>query len=208
MDGHVFKHPEMRFQIEFPSGFRVENTRRAVLAGSDDSAFQLSASRVSGEVSPSAHASGVFRRGGLTVGRGRSLDIGGFAAFVAPFQAQSPNSVVAGEAAFIRDGQTMFELFAYTSADRYQQRRGTLLEILSSFSRLKDPRDLRVEPQRIRLYRVARATSAKQALRDSGVVADQLDELLLMNHLLLEDRVTAGTLLKTVTRPAVPIATQ
>jgi len=29
-----------------------------------------------------------------------------------------------------------------------------------------------------------------------------------MNHLLLEDRVTAGTLLKTVTKPAVPIATQ
>jgi len=58
------------------------------------------------------------------------------------------------------------------------------------------------------LYRVARATSAKQALRDSGVVPDQLEELALMNHLLLEDRVTAGTLLKTVTKPAVPIATQ
>jgi len=101
---------------------------------------------------------------------------------------------VEGEAAFIRDGQTMYELFAYTSADRYQQRRGTLLDILSSFARLKDPRDLRVEPQRIRL-------------RDSGVVPDQLDELALMNHLLLEDRITAGTLLKTVTRPAVPIAT-
>lgn len=204
MDGNVFKHPEMRFQIEFPSGFRVENTRRAVLAGSGDSAFQLTASRVSGEVSPSTHASRVFERGGLLVGRGRALNIGGFAAFVAPFQAQS----VWGEAAFIRDGQTMFELFAYTSADRYQQRRGTLLEILSSFSRLKDPHDLRVEPQRIRLFRVPRATSAKQALRDSGVVPDQLDELALMNHLLLEDRITAGTLLKTVTRRAAPIATQ
>jgi len=82
-----------------------------------------------------------------------------------------------------------------------------LLEILSSSSRLNDPRALGVEPQRIRLYRVAWATSAKQALRDSGVVCDQLDDLALMNHLLLDDRITAGTVLKTATGPAVPVAT-
>jgi predicted Zn-dependent protease len=208
MDGNVFKHPDMRIQVEFPTGFQVENTRRAVYAGSGDSAFQLTLSRVSGEVSPSAHGSQLFQRAGLEVGRGQSLTIGGFAAFVAPFRARSANFSIEGEAAFIRDGQTMFELFAYTSADRYPQKRGTLLDILSSFSRLRDPRALDAEPQRIRVYRVPRATSAKQALRASGVVADQLEQLALMNHLLLEDRVAAGTLLKTVTRPAVPIATQ
>ena len=208
MDGNVFKHPDMRFQIEFPSGFRVENTRRAVYAGSGDSAFQLSLSRVSGEVSPSAHASRLFERTGLMVGGGRSLTIGGFAAFVAPFRARSGDSFLEGEAAFIRDGQTIFELFAYTSADRYPQMRGTLLEIVTSFSRLRDPRALGVEPQRIRLYRVPRATSAQQALRDSGVVPHQLDELALVNHLRLDDRVGAGTLLKTVTRPWLPVATQ
>jgi predicted Zn-dependent protease len=201
MDGRVFKHPEMRFQIEFPPGFRVENTRRAIYAGSNDSAFQLTASRVSGAVSPSLHASRVFQRGGLEVGGGRSLTIGGFSAFVAPFRAGSAASPLGGEAAFIRDGETMYELFAYTSADAYRQRRGTLLDILSSFSRLRDPRALGAQPQRIRLYRVARDASAKQALRDSGVVPDQLDELALVNHLHLEARVPAGTLLKTVTGP-------
>jgi predicted Zn-dependent protease len=208
MDGNVFKHPEMRFQIEFPPGFRVENTRRAVYAGSGDSAFQLMASRVSGEVSPSTHAFRVFQRGGLEVGPGRSLTIGGFAAFVAPFRAGSASSPLGGEAAFIRDGETIYELFAYTSAGAYRQRRGALLDILSSFSRLRDPRALGAQPQRIRLYRVLRETSAKKALLDSGVVPDQLDEIALMNHLLLETRVGAGTLLKTVTKPAIPVATQ
>jgi len=60
------------------------------------------------------------------------------------------------------------------------------------------------EAQEIQMGRQA----SQQALRDSGVVADQLDQMALVNHLLLEDRVTAGTLLKTVTKPAVPIATQ
>jgi predicted Zn-dependent protease len=208
VDGNVFKHPDMRFQIEFPPEFRVENTRRAVYAGNDDAAFQLTLSRVSGGVSPAAHGSELFQRAGFEVGRGQSLTIGGFAAFVAPFRTPSANASIVGEAAFIRDGPTMFELFAYTSGDRYQRMRETLVGILSSFSRLRDARALEAQPQRIELYRVARATSAKQALSDSGVVSDQLEQLALLNHLRLEDRVAVGMLLKTVTKPAVPIATE
>lgn len=102
----------------------------------------------------------------------------------------------------------MYELLAYAPADIYPQRRRTLLGILASFSRLRDPRALAVQPQRIQLIRVPRATSARQALRDSGVVPEQLGEIALINHLQLDDRVEAGTLLKTVSRPPLPSATQ
>jgi predicted Zn-dependent protease len=208
MDGNRFLHPEMRFQIEFPQGFRVENTRRAVYASNDDAALQLTASRNSGGASPEAHAARVLQGAGLQVGSGRALTIGGFSAFVAPFRVQSANALLQGEAAFIRDGETMYELFVYAPADRYAQRRRALLDSVSSFSRLRDPRALEVQPQTIRLYRVPRATSAQQALLDSGVVPAQLDAIAVMNHLLLTDRVEAGTLLKTVTRPSFPVATE
>jgi predicted Zn-dependent protease len=208
MNGNTFMHPGMRFQIEFPPQFQVENTRRAVYASNGEAALQMTASRNAGGASPSAHASRVFQGSGLEVGGGRALTIGGFSAFVAPFRAQSGGTLLQGEAAFIRDGQTMYELFVYAPADRYAQWRRTLLDTVSSFSRLRDPRALEVQPQRIRVYRVARATSAREALLASGVVPDQLEEIALMNHLLLTDRVESGTLLKTVTRPSFPVATE
>ncbi len=208
MNGNTFMHPGMRFQIEFPPQFQVENTRRAVYASNGEAALQMTASRNAGGASPSAHASRVLQGSGLEVGGGRALTIGGFSAFVAPFRAQSGGTLLQGEAAFIRDGQTMFELFVYAPADRYAQWRRALLDTVSSFSRLRDPRALEIQPQRIRLYRVPRGTNAKQALLDSGVVADQLDAVALMNHLLLTDRVEAGSLLKTVTRPSFPVATE
>jgi predicted Zn-dependent protease len=203
MDGNVFKHPDLRFQIEFPEGWRVTNTRQRVLAGSSDAAFEMTASRGAANADPAAHAARVFQSAGLQAGRGQSLRIGGFPAFVVPFRQQSQAGQVTmldGDAAFLRDGEMMYQIFAYTSPDRYGRMRNVFREIFGSFSRLTDPEDLNVQPQRIVLYRVPRETSARQALLDSGVVAGQLEEMAIVNHLRLDDRVGAGTLLKSVSR--------
>ncbi|MGH9335736.1 MAG: M48 family metalloprotease, partial [Vicinamibacteria bacterium] len=182
MDGNVFKHPELRFRIAFPSGWQVQNTRQSVFAGSNDGGFQMTASRVEGNVSPSAHASRLFQRAGLQAGAGRSLSLEGFQAFVVPFRQANQSGVLDGEAAFIRDGRTMYELFAYTSPDRYRRMRNIFLEIFGSFSRLTDPRDLNVQAQRIVISRVPRAMSARRALVEAGVVPEQLEAIALVNH--------------------------
>ncbi len=199
MDGNVFKHPDLRFEISFPEGWRVENTRQRVLAGSNDAAFEMTASRGASNVDPKEQAARVFQSAGLKAGRGQSLRIGGFPAFVIPFRQQNQAGVIDGTAAFIRDGEMMYQLVAYTSPERYGRMRNLFHEIFGSFSRLTDPEDLKVQPQRIVLYRVPRETTARQALLDSGVVASQLEEMAIVNHVRLEDRVEARSLLKSVT---------
>jgi predicted Zn-dependent protease len=204
MDGNVFKHPDLEFQISFPEGWQVQNTRQRVIAGSRDAAFEMTASGGAGGVDPAAHAAGVFQRAGLQAGRGQSLRIGGFPAFVVPFRQVSQAGAIDGEAAFIRDGELMYQIFAYTSPDRYPRMRNQFRQIFGSFSRLTDPEALGAQPQRIVLYRVPRETAARQALLDSGVLDSQLEEMAIVNHLRLEDRVEAGALLKSVTRPTIP----
>jgi predicted Zn-dependent protease len=208
MDGNVFKHPELRFQIAFPGDWKVRNTRRMVLAGSQDAGFQMTASRVEGNIDPSAHAARLFQQAGLQSGSGRSQNIGGFPAFVVPFRQASQSAVIDGEAAFVRDGALMYELFAYTTPDRYGRMRGRFLDVFGSFSRLTSPEDLRVQPQRLRLYSVPRTTNARQALMDAGVLPHQLEDVALLNHLTLADMVDSGTLLKSVTRPTTRVETQ
>jgi predicted Zn-dependent protease len=201
VEGSRFKHPELRFQIAFPSGWTIENTRQTLYAGTDGAGFQLTASRVNGGTTPSAHASRVFQRLNLQSGNGRSLSIHQFPAFVVPFRQQGQQAVVDGQAAFLRDGDMMYELFAYTSPDRFPRMNDTFLRIIGSFQRLTDGNDLRVQPQRIRLYRVPRTTTARQALLDAGVVPGQLEEIALVNHLVLTENVRGGTILKSVTPP-------
>jgi predicted Zn-dependent protease len=206
LDGNVFKHPDLRFQIVFPEDWRVTNTRQRLLAGSNDAAFEMTASSGASNVDPQAQAARVFQSAGLKAGRGQSLRIGGFPAFVIPFRQQSQAGVIDGEAAFLRDGEMMYQIFAYTSPDRYPRMRNVFRRIIGSFSRLTDPEALAAQPQRIVLYRVPRATSAREALLDSGVAESQLEEMAIVNHVRLEDRVEGGTLLKSVTRPTIQSA--
>jgi predicted Zn-dependent protease len=204
LDGAVFKHPDLEFQIAFPEDWRVTNTRRRLLAGSKEAAFEMTAARTGASADPRAHAARVFQRAGLEAGASRSLRIGGFPAFVAEFRQVSASGAIYGEAAFLLDRELMYELFAYTSLDRLSRMAGTFRRIFSSFARLTDPGDLAVQPQRITLYRTPRGTSARQALLESGVPEAQLEELAIANHLLLSDRVEAGALLKSVTPSTVP----
>ncbi len=206
VDGNVFKHPDLRFQIAFPEEWRVTNTRRRLLAGSNDAAFEMTASSGASSIDPQAQAAQVFQNAGLQAGRGQSLRIGGFPAFVIPFRQQSQAGAIDGEAAFLRDGEMMYQIFAYTSSDRYPRLRNVFRQIIGSFSRLTDPKDLAAQPQRIVLYRVPRATSAREALLDSGIAASQIEEMAIVNHVRLEDRLEAGTLLKSVTRSTIQSA--
>ncbi|HSF18253.1 MAG TPA: hypothetical protein VLK65_22145 [Vicinamibacteria bacterium] len=195
---NVFKHPDLRFQIQFPSGFQVQNTKEALLAGNREAAFQLTASQAAGNPSPTAHFARLVQETGIEAGRGQDLSIGGFAAHAAPFRVVTSSGILNGDAAVIRDGQTMYEILAYSSANRYPAVHDSLVGIIRTFARLKDPRALAIEPQRIRLFRVPREMSLSEALRLGGVDNGRLEEIALINHLRLDDRVDPGLLLKTV----------
>lgn len=199
MDENVFKHPDLRFQIVFPETWRVQNTKAAVFAGSDNAAFRLTASGGSGGRSPEAAAADFFRGQQVEVGRGRSRDISGFSAYIAPFRVRAQGGTLQGDACFLRDGEMMYELIAYTTSSRYRGLGPVFHGIFESFSRLRDRRALEAEPQRMTLYRVPRGTSARQALLDSGVVEEQLEEVALLNNLTLDETVPEGHLLKSVT---------
>jgi predicted Zn-dependent protease len=197
MDGDTFKHPVLRFQIVFPEGWQVQNTRQAVFAGSRDAGFQLTLARATGG-GPDAHAAQVFRSYSLEAGRGTSTRIGGFPAFVAPFRARTQRGVLDGEAAFIVDGNNVFELFLYTSSDRFRRLQPTFQAVVESFARLRDREALNRQPDRIRIHRVASRTTLRAALSAAGISEQRWDEFALLNQTSLDRTVSAGTLLKLV----------
>jgi predicted Zn-dependent protease len=202
MDGSRFKHPDLRFQIDFPGDWSVENTRQALYAAPADgaAAIQLTASTVSSSIDPQEHAGSFFRRHELEYGTGERLRIGGFPAYRAPFRVRTSAGTLSGEAAFVVDGEVAYEIVGLMRQGAYQSHRPVLLGVMESFERLRDPEALAAQPLRIALYRVPTTMSLREALEGSGADEALFDELGLVNGLELEDNVEAGTLLKTVRR--------
>jgi predicted Zn-dependent protease len=203
MDGNRFKHPELRFQVDFPTSWTVQNTRQAVYAGAPerDAAIQLTAARVDAGTAPEDHAARFFQANRLEHGTGERMRVGGFLAYRAPFRVSTSQGVLVGEAGFVIDGDMAYEILGYTYEQRYRQYRNTFLGVVDSFARLTDRAALDVQPHRIALYRVPAVMSAREAFSQSGAGEDSLEELSLLNNLRLDDVVELGSLLKIVEPP-------
>ena len=206
MDGNRFKHPDLRFKVDFPTGWKVQNTPRAVYSAPPDrdAALQLTGTSVEGGTRPEEHAKRFFQQNKIEFGTGERIRVGGFVAYRAPFRVRSSQGVLVGEAGFIVDGETAYEILGYTYEQRYRDYRDTFLGVIESFARLTDRRALEIQPHRIVLYSVPADTTARKAFLDAGAGGGSIDELALLNNRKPEDPVEAGTLLKVVDPPLDP----
>lgn len=151
-----FLHPDLKFQLDFPTGWRTQNQATAVVAIStqQDAIVVLG---LAGTTSPNQALSAFLNQQGVQ-GQGTSTgSINGLPAASGSFTAQTQDGVLAGNVAFVSlDGRT-FRLLAYTPQERFNAYRGVFSRSLGSFSRLTDPSALNVQPVRVRLVRIPRA---------------------------------------------------
>jgi predicted Zn-dependent protease len=206
MDGSRFKHPDLKFQLDFPQGWKVQNLPSTVMVAEPEgrAAIQLTATRVQEETQPDAYGESFFRQNGLEYRTGERIRVSNFQAYRAPFRARISAGYVLGEAGFIRDGELMYEILAYTMQSSFDRYRRIFQRVIGSYDRLRDRDALNVQPQRIKLFRVPETMTLRQALSRADVDEDLMPELALVNNTELDDLVEAGKLLKTIEgrRPA------
>ncbi|HXV59955.1 MAG TPA: M48 family metalloprotease [Vicinamibacteria bacterium] len=202
MQGRRFLHPELKFQLEFPEGWRVQNTPRAVYAATRDggAAIQLTASRVATGTAPETHARSFFVSNRLEYGTGERLRAGPFSAYRAPFRGLTSSGEIVGDAGFLVDGNLVYELIGMTRPAQYRRYSLVFRDVLESFDRLRDRSALEIQPLRVRLFEVPETMRFDEALRRAGVDAEHFRDLSLMNQLEAADIVPQGTLLKILER--------
>lgn len=148
-DGH-FLHPDLRFQLQFPTKWRTQNLTQVVVAISPEqnAAIQLTLSQ---DATPEAAARRFLLQQGLQAGQTSRQPVNGLPAVAATFRAQTQQGVVQGLAAFISHGKHVYQLLAYAPTGVYARYDTTFRESLGSFAQLTDPAALRVQPNRIRI---------------------------------------------------------
>lgn len=191
-----FLHPDMQFQLEFPSGWKAQNQATAVVAVSpqEDAIVVLA---LAGTASPNQALSEFLNQQGIQSQGASSSSINGLTAASAVFTAQTEEGVLAGNVAFISHGGRTFRLMGYTPQQRYGTYRGVFAQSLGSFRRLTDPAALAVQPVRVRLVRLPQAMTIAQ-FHQAYPSTIPVEKVALINGVDTSTTLPAGTLVKRV----------
>ena len=156
-----FLHPDMQFQLDFPSGWKAQNQATAVVAISpQENAIVVLG--FAGDAAPNQALSQFLNQQGVQNQGASSSSINGLPAASAVFAAQTQDGVLAGNVAFVSHGGRTFRLLAYTPQQAYGSYRNAFAQSLGSFRRLTDPAALAVQPVRVHLVRLPRSMTISE----------------------------------------------
>jgi predicted Zn-dependent protease len=160
-EGTHFYHPQMRFQLQFPDGWQVQNTAAAVAAMSpnQDAIIQLA---LAGQGSPQQAAQQFLSQQGVQAGQTSTSSINGLPAASSYFQAQTNQGAVQGIVSFISYGGQTFGLMGYTPAGKLNSYEQVFLGAIRSFNELRDQSKINVSPAKVELVKLSQAMTLEQ----------------------------------------------
>jgi predicted Zn-dependent protease len=200
--GELFYHPDLRFRIAFPAGWRTSNQRQGVYAQSPerDALIELA---IADAASPQAAVADLLARRNVTGGPVRSHTINGFPAASARFQAATERSTLSGLVTAIAYEGRVYRLLGVADEGRWNIHAAVVARSFETFDRLSDRAALEVQPLRLSLVTLEREmTLAEFAQRYPSQVS--LETLALLNGVAEDARLPAGTVVKTVVGGPLP----
>jgi len=195
--GATFYHPDLRFQMTFPSGWSGQNLSQAVVAVSpqQDAIIQLTLAQGN---SPDAAAQAFLGQQGIQAGQATRETVNGVPAVASLFQAQTEQGTIQGLAAFFTYNGTTYQVIGYAPAQRYEAYDQVFRSSIGSFKPVTDPRVLSVQPNKVHVVTLPQAMSLAQfAQRYPSAIP--LAELAIVNQ--VEDpnaQLPSGALLKQI----------
>jgi predicted Zn-dependent protease len=186
----VFHHPDLEFRMESPSGWQVLNGKREVQFVAPDQSGAVILSLAEG--APMDALRDFAAQEGLRVGSASSSSVNGFEAASAPFEVETEQGVLAGEVLFLRYDGSTYRLLGVSSAQGWPAIRSPARTIMRSFARETDRAVLAVQPDRLRLVELSRATSMARFV-EQYPSAVPVEIVALINHIAPGGELSAGT---------------
>ena len=192
--GRKFLHPRLAIGFEVPKGYRLENTRDAVLAAAgQNTAMRFDGVSANAAQSPADYlASGWVN--GLVPGSIRSMDVNRFPVAIAAASADGWRFRIAA----LKTGPRMYRVI-FATRDPSADIDADLNWMLATFNKLKPADIARLRPLRIDIVRARRADTIGTMARRMDAVGDGERLFLILNGLTAGERLVEGQHYKIVT---------
>jgi len=160
-EGTAFYHPDLRFQLVFPQGWKTQNGAEAVVAGSpqQDAIVQLG---LAGQTPPQQAARQFLSQQGIQAGNTSTAPVNGLPAAAGYFQAQSDQGAIQGLVTFISYNGNTYGLLGYTPAGKLNQYDAAFRQTVGSFGPLRSQAALDAKPARVELVKLTREMTLAQ----------------------------------------------
>ena len=199
----AFYHPDLKFRMDFPSGWNTANYAAGVVAMSpnNDASMQLTLSEIT---TADAAARSLAAEDGIQAGAVQATTINGLRAATLPFSVtQDDGTAIRGLATFIEFGGRVYQLTGFTTAAGWSSYQGAINASHRSFAELTDASMLRVQPLELSIVQLDRAmTLAEFNRRYPSQV--ELERVALLNGVDTGTRLPQGTLVKRVVGGPLP----
>ena len=201
--GQTFSHPNLRFRLSFPEGWRTANQRAAVV-GQSPSGDALLELKLSNATSPEAAVQAFLGQQGITAGQPtRFQNRRGMAASHADFEVTTGQARLAGSVWAVRYNQQVYRIMAVATEARWPAYQPLATSTFDSFSPLTDAAALAVQPLRLEIVTLDRGmTFGEFNQRYPSQVP--LDVVAQINQVRPPDRLAAGQLVKRVVGGPLP----
>jgi len=201
VEGHMFYHPELKFEFPFPPGWQLENSPIQVrMAPQDGKALMIFTFAEGNTLDEAAQAT--LQQLQLNVLDRRRTTVSGMPA-VAVLSSQTSQDQSTGQqntirvlSYFIDDGGTYYVFHGVSVEADFDKYSDAFETTMMKFDRLTDPSKLNAQPERIRIRKVQRAGTLADAFRSFGVQQHQMEEFAFLNNMELTDQVPAGKMIK------------
>jgi predicted Zn-dependent protease len=195
-----YYHPELSFQMTFPSGWQYQDTKRAVMAvGPQQRAAEQLTVAPRTALSPAEYVRELQRTGRIAGADGASETIGGYQAWVGRVLVVGENNTQSTlVAAWIRkSADQMFQVLGMSPAAGDADE-GRIIASIRSFRALTDPQRLNATPDRVDVRSAPRAGEFTAIVSGFGAQAIPIEETAVLNNVDPGENVLPGQLVKIV----------
>ena len=196
VEGNRFYHPDLRFQLAIPRGWRTQNSPAAFVMGEPNGQAVVQLTLAQGGSAQEA-ARALASQQGVQIASNRSLSIAGNPAYRIEGRAQQQNGTIGFSATFIEYGDNVYQVAGLTAANALNQYASTFRSVAESFGRLTDRSYLNRQPARLEVTTLNRPASIQSLLQGralpTGLTAE---EIAIMNQVSLTETIPAGRVVK------------
>lgn len=169
--GNTFLHPVLRFAVDFPQGWRVQNSPTQVVAqvpqGQEFVLLDLVQQPQGRSLAEVAQQN--MSAAGLSAREGRNVRLGDADAFVGTFEGRLQNGgSVLARAAYISSGNNIYRLAGVATAQQFSRVSGSFDRSIQSFRTLSAAEAERIRPNRLRLHTVRPGDTWASLARDQS----------------------------------------
>ncbi|HEX6982540.1 MAG TPA: M48 family metalloprotease [Balneolaceae bacterium] len=205
-DGHFF-HPELEFQFQFPSDWRVIN-QPSMVAVINESQDAVSIMQIDAEAeSPRASVNAFVNQQGFTVQAQGNEENQGLNAYEAIATAQTQKGVPYKFYIYaVEYGDNIYRFTSYSLAEKFDQYANEFMAISNSFAELNDEDILDIQPVHLRTFKADHTAPFSDFLPEGSFLPDNYpmkitaEEIAILNQVKLDETIEEGTWIKVPAR--------